>query len=85
MAKVKSWQVSDSFWPKVEPLIPSPQPDPNQQYLPKAGGGRKPMPARQILEGIVYLLPTGDQWKALAKEGLASSASSNPAVRSTFR
>ena len=32
------------------------------------------MPARKILEGIVYLLPTGGQWKALPKEGLASSS-----------
>jgi len=32
------------------------------------------MPTRKILEGIVYLLPTGGQWKALPKEGLASSS-----------
>ena len=73
MTKVKSWQVSDSFWPKVEPLIPSPQRDPNQKYQPKAGG-RKPMPARKILEEIAYVLRTGGQWKALSKEGVASSS-----------
>ena len=28
------------------------------------------MPVRKILEGIVYLLPTGCQWKALPKEVL---------------
>ena len=32
------------------------------------------MPARKILEEIVYVLPTGDQWKALLKEGLARSS-----------
>ena len=32
------------------------------------------MPARKIFEGIVYLLPTGGQWKALPKEGFASSS-----------
>jgi hypothetical protein len=32
------------------------------------------MLARKILEGIVYLLPAGGQWKALPKEGLASSS-----------
>jgi len=74
MAKVKSWQVSDSFWQKVEPLIPSPKPDPNKQYLRKPGGGRKPMPARKIFAGIVYVLPTGCQWKALPKEGFGSSS-----------
>jgi len=31
------------------------------------------MPARKILEEIVYVLPMGGQWKALPKEGLASS------------
>ena len=74
MAEVKSWQVSDSFWQKVKPLIPSPKPDPNQQYLRKPGAGRKPMPARKILAGIVYVLPTGCQWKALPKEDFASSS-----------
>ncbi|MAT75380.1 IS5/IS1182 family transposase, partial [Candidatus Poribacteria bacterium] len=32
------------------------------------------MPARKIFEGIVYLLPTGCQWKALPKERFASSS-----------
>ena len=32
------------------------------------------MPAGKIFEGIVYLLPTGCQWKALPKEGFASSS-----------
>ena len=74
MAKVKSWEVSDSFWKKVKPLIPSRQPDPNQKYQRKPGGGRKPRPAGKIFEGIVYVLPTGCQWKALPKEGFASSS-----------
>ena len=74
MAEVKSWEVSDSFWQKVKPLIPSPKPDPNKQYLRKPGGGRKPMPARKIFAGIVYVLRTGCQWKALPKEGFGSSS-----------
>ena len=32
------------------------------------------MPARKILEGIVYLLPTGGQWKAFPKEDFGSSS-----------
>ncbi len=74
MAKVKSWEVSDSFWQKVEPLIPSPKRDPNKQYLRKPSGGRKPMPARKIFAGIVYVLRTGCQWKALPKEGFGNSS-----------
>ena len=74
MAKVKSCEVSDSFWKKVKPLIPSGKPDPNQKYQGKPGGGSKPRPAGKIFEGIVYVLPTGGQWKALPKEGFASSS-----------
>ena len=70
MAKVKSWQVSDSFWQKVEPLIPSPQPDPNKQYLRKPGGGRKPMPSRKIFEGIVYVLRTAANGKPFQRKVL---------------
>ena len=74
MAKVKSWEVSDSFWKKVEPLIPSRKRDPNKKYHRKPGGGRKPMPARKIFDGIVYVLHTGCQWKALPKERFGSSS-----------
>jgi len=68
MAKIKSWEVSDSFWERVEPLIPKPQRDPNLTYKRKPGGGRKPMLPRRIFEAIVYVLRTGCQWKALPKE-----------------
>ena len=74
MAKVKSWQVSASFWNKVKPLIPSPKLDPNKKYQGQPGAGRKPMPAGKIFDGIVYVLPTGGQWKALPKERLGSSS-----------
>ncbi len=33
----------------------------------KLGGGRKPKDARLVFEGIVYVLRTGCQWKALPK------------------
>ena len=72
MPRIQSWEVSDSFWKKVEPLIPKPERDPNKTYKRKAGGGRKAMPARQIFEGIMYVLRTGCQWKALPKERFGS-------------
>ena len=74
MAKVKSWEVSDSSWKKVKPLIRSPKRDPNKKYQRQPAAGRKPMPARKIFAGIVYLLPPGGQWKALPKERFASSS-----------
>lgn len=74
MAKIKSWEVSDSFWKKVEPLVPAVVRDPNKTYKRKAGGGRKPLPPRQIFEAIVYVLRTGCQWKALPKERFGSAS-----------
>jgi len=70
--KVQSWEVSEAFWQKVEPLIPKPQRDPNREYQRQPGGGRKPLPPRQVFAGIVYVLRTGIQWKALPKEWFGS-------------
>ncbi len=63
MAKVQSWEVPASFWARVEPLVPKPKRDPNKTYKRNPAGAGKPMPARQIFEGIVYVLRTGCQGK----------------------
>jgi transposase len=76
MKKIKSWEVSDKFWEKAEGLIPPPpKRDENVEYKRKLGGGRKPKSSRTIFEGIVYVLRTGCQWKALPKERFGSSSS----------
>lgn len=76
MAKPRSWEVSDSFWEKVEPLIPKRSVrSQGREYKRRAGGGRKPMEARQAFEGIVFVLRTGCQWKALPKERYGSASS----------
>lgn len=72
MPKTLSWEVSDAFWKKVEPLIPKPARNPAKEYRRKPGGGRKPLEARRVFEGIVYVLRTGCQWKALPKEKFGS-------------
>ncbi len=41
----------------------------------KKGGGRKPLDYRKVFEGIVYVLRTGCQWKALPKEIYGSPSS----------
>lgn len=68
MPKVSSWEVSDAFWEKVEPLIPKPARTAGKSYKRKQGGGRKPLDRRKVFEGIVYVLRTGCQWKAAPKE-----------------
>lgn len=49
--------VSDEFWAEVETLIP---PDPRGPE-----GGRPATDHRKILNGILYVLRTGCQWKML--------------------
>jgi len=74
MSAKKSWTVSNELWEKVKPLIPERRRETGRQYKRRPGGGRKPMDPRKVFEGIVYVLRTGCQWKALPKEyGSASS------------
>lgn len=73
--RIQSWEVSDAFWEIVEPLIPERKRDPNRIYKRKAGGGRKPLEPRKVFEGIIYVLRTGIQWKALPKERFGSPSS----------
>lgn len=70
----KSWTISDEFWNEVKDYIPKRERDPNKIYKCKPGRGRKAIPARKILEGILYCLRTGCQWKAIPKEYGASSS-----------
>ena len=72
--RLASWVVSDEFWKRVEPLLPATQRDPDKEYKRRAGGGRKPKAARTVFEGIVYVLRTGCQWKALPKEVFGSAS-----------
>jgi transposase len=74
MARVNSWEVSDSFWGKVEQFIPKPERVAGKQYSRKTGGGRKPKDKRLIFEGIVYVLRTGCQWKALPRNVMEAQA-----------
>ena len=62
----KSWTISDEFWEKVKDVIPDTgtKRDPNKVCQNKPGQGRKALPARDSLEGVLYVLRTGVQWKA---------------------
>ena len=73
--KAKSWEVTDAFWSRVEPLIPPRVArDPGRVYVRQPGGGRKPKAARLVFEGIVFVLRTGCQWKALPAERFGSAS-----------
>jgi transposase len=73
--KTQYLEITDEFWSRVEPLIPAPKRDETKTYKRKPGAGRKPKSARIIFEGILYVLKTGCQWKALPKERFGSASS----------
>ena len=73
--RLPSWIVSDAFWARVEPLLPPrPERPTRRPFTRKPGGGRKPKAARLVFEGIMYLLRTGCQWKALPFERFGSAS-----------
>ena len=72
--KAKSWDVTDAFWKRAEAFLPTRQRSAERTYVRKAGGGRKPKDARLVFEGIVYVLRTGCQWKALPAERFGSAS-----------
>ena len=76
-SRVESWEVSDAFWERVAPLIPTREPRQNQSrsaYQRRPGGGRKAKDPRVVFEAIVYVLRTGCQWKALPFERFGSAS-----------
>jgi len=74
-AEVASWEVSDAFWQRVEPLVPErPGRLSKKKFQRKPGGGRKAKEARTVFEAIVYVLRTGCPWKALPKERFGSAS-----------
>ena len=52
--------VPDELWEEIEPLLPAPRPKPK--------GGRPPVPNRNALVGIVFVLRTGTPWNMLPQE-----------------
>jgi hypothetical protein len=56
------WIVPDGLWQRIEPLLPKPAPR-NPRYP-----GRKRIPDRQVLCGILFVLHTGIQWEFLPQE-----------------
>ncbi|QYA98884.1 IS5 family transposase [Streptomyces anulatus] len=55
------WVVSDDLWERIEPLLPCRE----RRFRHP---GRQPLPDRQVLCGILFVLHTGIQWEYLPKE-----------------
>ena len=60
------WRMPEELWERAEPLLP--------KYRASPAGGRPRADRRQVLDGILYVLRTGCQWKAAPIEfGSAST------------
>ena len=62
MSTSPKWRVSDELWERVEPLLPK------YRTKRKSAGGRPRVDRRQVLDGVLYVLRTGCQWKAAPAE-----------------
>lgn len=56
-----AWRIPDALWERLEPLLP-------RRKRRRTHPGRKPLPWRQVIDGIFYVLRTGCQWKAAPAE-----------------
>jgi transposase len=50
--------LTDAEWAEVEPLIPPAKP----------GGNKRSVDIRQVVNGVMYVLSTGCQWRAIPKD-----------------
>src|SRR5436305_7581152 len=57
----KPWVVSDALWERIEPLLPKVE---RRFRYP----GRRRLPDRQALQGILFVLHTGIAWRHLPLE-----------------
>ena len=54
------WLMPDGLWADCRPLLPPEKPPGTR--------GRPVVPFRQVLDGILHVLRTGCQWKAVPRE-----------------
>src|SRR2546428_10513767 len=51
------WRIPEELWVLGKAVLPA------REFLPS--GGRPWIPPRQVLDGVLYVLRTGCQWKAV--------------------
>jgi transposase len=59
-------KISDKLWDMIDPILPREKP--NNKV------GRPAIPFRKVLDGIVYVLRSGCQWKMLLPSGFGSGS-----------
>ena len=59
-------QIPEALWERIEAVIPN--------YKTSSKGGRPRLPMRNVVAGILYVLSTGCQWKAMPKQFGSGSA-----------
>lgn len=62
----KFHQVSDALWERIDLVLPI--------YKTSCKGGRPRLSLRNVVNGILYVLQTGCQWKAMPREFGSGSA-----------
>jgi len=62
----KFHQIPDALWDRIDLLLPI--------YKRSRNGGRPRLPLRPVVNGILYVLQTGCQWKAMPREFGSGSA-----------
>ena len=65
---VASWELSDSVWERIAPLLP----ELKSRYRGRGAarrniGGRPAADRRKVMSGILYVMRTGCQWNALPR------------------
>lgn len=68
-ADVASWELSDSMWERIAPLLSKPKSRFRGRGRKRRNmGGRPSANPRQLMSAILYILRTGCQWNALPKK-----------------
>lgn len=69
--KPNRFRIQDALWERIETLLPK------RVNRHRFGGGRPPVPNRDTMNGIFFVLRTGCQWNALNETGICTSSSAH--------
>lgn len=70
VVKDDGWRIPDEMWEKMEPLLPPRKPHPLGCHNP-------PVPHRDAMNAILFVLRTGCQWGALDATGICTHSSAH--------